>query len=112
MTFYAGNSKLLLCKKQSDKDTPITDWTGALALRVYEFTRQAARTITELQESASSTQQGASNVSAIGPGFSFGIYGRPSELDFLAEGLLGENDNSATSSPTTHTATPTEDTPY
>lgn len=112
MTFFAGNEKLLLVKKQVDKATPITDFATAMALRVYEFTPNPSRTQNPLSESDSSTQQGASHVAAITPGLSFGIYGRPSELDLIAEALLGANDDSSTSSPTTHTATPGNDQPY
>lgn len=112
MSFFAGNAKNILVKKQSDKDTPITDWTGALNLRVYEWTKDPVRAINQLEESDSSAQQGASHVTAIAPGISFGVYGRPSEVDFLAEALLGSNDDSATVSPTTHDAVPDLDTPY
>jgi hypothetical protein len=112
MSFFAGNAKNVLIKKQSDKDTPVTDWTGALNLRVYEWGKESVRAISELNESDASTQQSGSHVTAITPSVSFGIYGRPSELDFLAEALLGGNDDSATSSPTSHTAFPDVDTPY
>lgn len=112
MTFFAGNSKLILVKKQVDKDTPITDFSTARAFRVYEWAKDPSRVISELQESDASTQQAASRVTAIGPALTFGVYGRPSELDFISEALLGDNDDSATSSPTTHTATPSVDQPY
>ncbi len=112
MTFFAGNSKTLLIKKQVDKDTPITDFSDALALRVYEWTKDPARGIDELQESDSSAQQGPSHVTAINPGFSFGVYGRPAELAAIAEALLGDNDDSTTVDPTTHTGTPSNDQPY
>lgn len=110
--FFAGNAKNILVKQQVDKDTPITDWTGALNLRVYEWSKDPVRAIAPLSESDSSVQESASHVTAITPGLSFGVYGRPSELDFLAEALLGDNDDSATSSPTTHTAVPDQDPPY
>lgn len=111
-TFFAGNSKLILIKKQVDKDTPITNFATARAFRVYEFTSDPARVISELPESDASTQQSASRVTGIGPALSFGVYGRPSELDLIAEALLGANDNSVTVSPHTHTAYPDQDQPY
>src|SRR4051812_29089241 len=111
-TFYSGVATDILIKKQVDKDTPIADFTGALHLRVYDWKKDPVRTIGQLQETDNTTQQRASHVSAITPGITFGIYGRPSELDFLAEALLGDNDDSATSAPTTHTATPSTVLPY
>jgi hypothetical protein len=108
MTFFAGNSKLILLKKQVDKDTPITDFTDAIALRVYDWSADPVRAISPLDESDSSVQEGASHVTAITPAISFGCYGRPSELDLLSEAILGDNDDSATVSPTTHIATPTQ----
>lgn len=110
--FFAGNDKLILIKKQVDKDTPVTDFTDAMALRVYEWTKDPVRVIAALNESDNSVQEGASHVTAIAPGVSFGVYGRPSELDLIAEALLGANDDSATVSPRTHTATPDQDSPY
>jgi hypothetical protein len=112
MTFFAGNDKLILIKKQVDKNTPVTDWTDAMALRVYEWTKDPVRTIDALDESDASAQAAASHVTSVGPGLSFGIYGRPSELDLIAEALLGANDDSTTMSPTTHTATPSQTGPY
>lgn len=112
-TFFAGNDKLILVKKQADESTPVSDWTtGATALRVYDLTKAPVRTIAPLEESDASTQESASHVTTIGPALTFGVYGRPSELDLIAEALLGANDDSSTSNPTTHTATPTQDTPY
>lgn len=112
MTFFPGNSKNLLVKKQADKDTPVTDFSDALNLKVYEWSKLSPRTIDELQESDSSEQQGPSHVTAIAPGFSFGIYGRPLDLAAIAEAILGNNDNSATATPTTHTASPDDTQPY
>lgn len=112
MSFFAGNQKLILVKKQVDKATPVTDFSDALALRVYEWTPGPSRVIGALTESDSSTQEGASHVSSIGPSLSFGVYGRPSELDLIAEALMGENADSSTLTPTTHTATPDNDQPY
>lgn len=111
-TFYAGNSKLLLIKKQDDKDSPVSDFTDALALRVYEFSLDPVRAISALDESDASVQQAASHVTAITPGMSFGVYGRPSELDLIAEGLLGANDDDGTAAPFTHTATPDQQPVY
>src|SRR4051812_11954042 len=111
-TFYSGVAKDILIKKQVDKDTPITDFAGALHLRVYDWKKDPVRTIAQLQESDNTTQQRASHVSAITPGITFGVYGRPSELDFLAEALLGDNDDSATVDPVTHTATPSVTLPH
>jgi hypothetical protein len=112
MTFFAGNSRTILVKKQVDKDTAVSDFSDAMALRIYEFSTDPARAITELSESDASSQQGGSHVSAIGPGLSFGVYGRPSELDLIAEALLGDDADSSTVTPTTHTATPSNDQPY
>lgn len=111
-TFFAGNAKTILIKKQVDADTPITDFTTALALRVYEWTKGPIRTLGKRSESDARTQAPGSNVQSIGPQITFGIYGRPSELDFIAEAWLGLNDDSSTVDPTTHIATPTQDTPY
>lgn len=110
--FFAGNDKLILIKKQSDKDTPVTDFSDALALRVYEWGKEASRTVVELVESDATAQQGRSHVSQIGPAISFGIYGRPDWLAAIAEAVLGDNDDSATMSPTTHSAIPDQATPY
>lgn len=110
--FFSGNERTLLIKKQVDKDTPVSDWTDAMALRVYELTKDPVRQIQSLAETDATAQQGASKVASIGTGLSFGLYGRPSELDLIAELLLGENDDSATTSPTTHTATPNQDAPW
>jgi hypothetical protein len=112
MTFFAGNAKNILIKKQVDKDTPIADFTGAINLRVYEWGKDPVRTIAELAESDSSTQQSQSHVTAVAPQITFGVYGRPSELDFLAEALLGADDDTGSGAVTRHTATPTTDTPY
>jgi hypothetical protein len=112
MTFFAGNSRNIIVKKQVDKDTPIVDFTDGMLLRIYEFTPDPSRVITELVENDASTQQGGSHVSAITPGLSFGIYGRPGELDLIAEALLGDNDDSATVDPTTHITTPSTNQPY
>lgn len=111
-TFFAGNDKLVLIKKQSDKDTPVADWTDAMALRVYEWSKDPVRAIGPLEESDASADESDSHVTAIGPAFSFGVYGRPSELDLLAEAILGDSDPSTTINPTTHTATPSQETPY
>lgn len=111
-SFFAGNDKLILVKKQVDKDTPITDWTTATALKVYEFAKPSPRAIAALEETDASADEGASHVTAIQPQISFGVYGRPSELALIAEALLGDNDDSATASPTTHEATLTQDMPY
>lgn len=111
-TFFAGNDKLILVKKQVDKTTIVSDWTDALALRVYEWTKNPVRAIGPLEESDRSIQQGASHVTAIGPSFSFGIYGRPSELDLICEALLGDNYDDATGPPYDHTAIPDQDSPY
>jgi hypothetical protein len=110
--FFAGNQRILLIKKQVDKATPVTDFSDALALRLTDFSPAAARTLSPLAETDSSVEEAASHVSAIGPSLSFGCYGRPSELDLIAEALLGENDDSSTSAPTTHTATPSITQPY
>lgn len=112
MSFFAGNDKLLLVKKQDDKSTPITDWTDALALRVYEFSKDPVRAQGPLSESDASTQEGASHVTAITPAISFGVYGRPSELDLLAEALLGDNFDDSTGPPFYHIARPDQDQPY
>jgi hypothetical protein len=112
MTFFAGNSRTLLVKKQTDKDSAVSDFSDAMALRIYEFTADPARVINELAETDASTQQGASHVSALSPGLSFGVYGRPSELDLIAEALMGNNADSATVAPATHTATPDNTQPY
>lgn len=111
-TFYAGNERTLLIKKQVDKDTEITDWSDAMALRVYDLSRIPVRTIQSLAETDKSAQQGASKVATIAAGLTWGMYGRPSELDLIAELLLGADDDSATTSPTTHEATPDQDSPY
>jgi hypothetical protein len=112
MTFFPGNAKNLLIKKQVNKDTPITDFSDALNLRVYEWSKLPARVIDELQESDSSSEQGPSHVSGISPGFSFGIYGRPLDLAAIAEAILGNNDDSSTVDPTTHTASADNTQPY
>lgn len=112
LTFFAGNDKLLLVKKQVDKDTPITDFSAAIALRVYEFTKDPVRTIAPLNETDKSVQQSASHVTAITPSLSWGMYGRASELDLLAEGLLGDNVDGASGGETRHTATPDQEQPY
>lgn len=111
-TFFAGNAKTILIKKQVDAVTPITDFSNAIALRVYDWTKNPVRVIAPLSESDASSQVGASHVTGIAPGISFGVYGRPSELDLIAEALLGLNDDSATTTPTTHTATPTQNSPH
>lgn len=111
-TFFAGNDKLLLIKKQVDKDTPASLASGARALRVYEWTKNPVRAQGPLNETDATTQEGASHVTAITPSFSFGCYGRPTELDQIAEALLGLNVDSSSHAPTTHTATPTTDQPY
>lgn len=111
-SFYAGNSKLILVKAQDDHDTPVTDFTDALAFRVYEWTKAPVRAISALDESDASVQQAASHVSAIAPQITFGVYGRPSELDLIAYALLGANDDTTSGTPFTHTATPDQNGPY
>lgn len=104
--FFAGNDELILVKKQADKDSPVVDWTDAMAFRVYEFSKDPVRAIAGLDETDNSAQQGASHVTAITPGLSFGCYGRPSELALISEALLGDNDDDGMAEPWTHTATP------
>lgn len=111
-TFYSGNERTLLIKKQDDKDTPVSDFTDAIALRVYEFSREPVRQQGPLEETDASAQQGASKVQSVGPALSFGVYGRASELDLIAELLLGDNEDSSTNDPTTHHASPSQDQPY
>ncbi len=111
-TFFAGNDKLILVKKQDDKDSPVEDFSDAMAFRVYEWTEQPVRVISPLEESDRSIQQGASHVTAIGPAFSFGVYGRPSELDLICEALLGLNDDTSTGPPYDHVVVPDQDSPY
>lgn len=112
MTLYAGNQRVLLIKKQVDKDTAVTDWSDAIPFRLTAFDPDASRTLSPLAETDSSQEEAASAVSTLGPGVSFGCYGRPSEVDLLAEALMGDNADSATTSPTTHTATPNAIQPY
>lgn len=112
MTLFAGNSKLLLIKKQTDKDTPITDFSVARAFRVFNLSKDPARVVTKLQETDASTMDPDSRVTAIGPAITFDAYGKPDELDFLSEAVLGENTDSATVSPNTHHASPSTDMPY
>lgn len=110
--FFAGNAKTILIKKQDDDVTPVTDLSDAIALRVYEWTKGPVRTLGKRSESDRSSQAPGSNVQSIGPQITFGVYGRPSELDLIAEALLGLNDDSSSVDPTSHTATPTQNTPY
>lgn len=111
-TFYSGNERTILVKKRVDQATAVSDWTDAMALRVTDLTKDPARQIQSLAETDATAQQGASKVAAVGAALSFGLYGRPSELDLLAELLLGANDDSATTTPTTHTATPDQNSPW
>jgi len=111
-TFFAGNTKTILLKKQVDADTPVTDFTDAIALRITNFQRPAPRTISQSNETDRSTQAAAVRVTGIGPTITFDLYGLPSEVDALAEALLGDNDDSATVDPTTHEALPTQDMPW
>lgn len=108
--FYAGNQRTLLIKKQVDKDTPITDFATAMALRVYEFSPLSSRQAGPLAETDASVQQGATKVQSFAPGFSFGLYGRPTELVLLNELILGSDVSSGTDN--TDTATPDQDSPY
>lgn len=105
-TFFAGNDTLLLIKKQTDKDTPVTDFSDAMAIRVEDFTKDPVRVIDALGETDSSVQEGGSHVTSMTPGLQFSLYGRPPELDLVAEALLGLNDDSGSADPTSHTATP------
>lgn len=109
-TLFAGNVRNLLIKKQVDKTTAVASWTDAMALRVYEFTRGAARQIGALAETDATIQQGASKVQSVGPSLAFGLYGRPTELVLLNELILGLNDGGGTSP--TDTATPDQNSPY
>lgn len=111
-TFFAGNDKLILVKKQVDKATEITDWSGARAFRVYEWTKLPVREIGPLEESDRSIQQGASHVTTVGPGVTFGVYGRPTEMSLICEALLGANYDDTTGPPYDHTAIPDQDSPY
>lgn len=104
-TFYAGNDKLIAIAKQVDAETPASSPTQAW--RVFNWNKDAPRAIAPLEESDSSAQEGASHVTAIVPAFSCDLYLRASEFDLIAEGLLGLNDDSATTSPATHVATAT-----
>lgn len=108
--FYAGNDKLIGIAKQVDKDTPAAVPTEVW--RVTNYTPEKPRNLAGLEESDASAQQGAMHVASFGGGLSCDVYLRPSEFDFIAEGILGDNDDSATATPTTHTATPIPDTPY
>lgn len=103
-SFFAGNDLLIGLAKQADKDTPAGSPT--MALRVYEWSKDPVRVQAPLEETDSSIQQGATHVTAIAPGFSFGVYGRPSELDLIAYGLLGDNADGASLGVVEHTATP------
>lgn len=111
-TFFAGNSKLILIKKQADAATPADLNSGALAFRIYEWSKTPVRTQGPLDETDASIQQSGSHVTAITPGFSFGMYGRASELDLIAEALLGLDDDQASGGPIIHTATPDQEQPY
>lgn len=108
--FYAGNDRLIGIAKQVDKDTPAAAPTEVW--RITGWTKEKPRNLAPLEESDNSAQQGASHVTSFGGGFTCELYMRPSEMDFIAEAVLGDNDDSSTSSPTTHTAVPTPDTSY
>lgn len=105
-TFFAGNDKLIGIAKQVDAATPAAAPTQAW--RIFNWTKDPVRAIGPLEESDSSAQQGASHVTAFTPGFACDLYLRPSEVDLIFEGLLGDNDDSGTTSPSSHEAVPTQ----
>lgn len=109
-TFFAGNDKLIALAKQVDADTPAS--VPKQAWRISNWTKDPVRAVGPLEESDSSAQQGASHVTAFTPGFACDLYLRASEFDLIAEGLLGNNDDSATTSPATHVATVTQEVVY
>lgn len=102
-TFFAGNDKLIALAIEATPGTP--EAAPTQAWRIFNWTKDPVRAVGPLEESDSSAQQGASHVTAFTPGFSCDLYLRASEFDLIAQGLLGDNDDSGTTTPATHVAT-------
>ena len=107
---FSAKDRILLFKKQVDKTTPVASFADAMAIRLSEFGPLASRKQGPLAETDSSFQQAATKVQSFAPGFSFGTYGRPTELVLLNELLFGASAGGGTSP--TDTATPDQDSPY
>lgn len=88
--FYPGNAKLIGIAKQVDKATPAT--TPELFMQVTNYSKDPVRAQGPLNETDRSAQQGANHVTAITPGCSFDVYGRPRYMETIAEALLWDSD--------------------
>lgn len=110
MAFFAGNKKTLYFGTQVAKGTPQT--TPTLAMRVTDFTPNEVRQKIQLAETDASAQESGNVVVGVTPGFSFSAYMRPSEFDFWAAALLGNNVDSGTTPNFIHTADADETQPY
>ncbi len=84
--FYPGNSKLIGIAKQDDKDSPASE--PDLFFQVTNYSKDPVRAQGPLNETDRSAQVGANHVSAITPGCSFDVYGRPDYMPTIAEALL------------------------
>jgi hypothetical protein len=102
-TFFAGNRKLIGIAEQADADTPAS--APSYFFQITEFAKEPVRTQAPLEETDASTQQGRNHVTAITPGFTLGLYGRPSEIDVIARSVLWTGTATATS----HSSTSTPD---
>lgn len=110
MAFFAGNKKTLYFGTQSGKGTPQT--TPTLAMRVTDFTPNEVRAKIQLAETDASAQEAGNVVVGVTPGATFSAYMRPSEFDFWAAALLGNNVDSGSNPNYIHTADADETQPY
>lgn len=102
---FTANRKIIAAAFQADQDTPAANPT--VAWPITDWTRSPVRVLQALAETDASSQEGASRVASIGPGFQCGLYLRASILDFLAEAVLGQ-DVDTSSAPWHHEATPVQ----
>lgn len=107
----AGNTRLIYGAIQSVKGTAATTPTIVFRLRD-QASLDPGRTIIQLPETDSSTQQPSNSVVGSEPNGGFSTWMRSSEFDWLAQCCLGANADSGSADPWTHTATPTQAMPY
>jgi hypothetical protein len=107
----AGNTRLVYAAIQSGKGSAASTPTIVFRLRD-QASLDPGRTIIQLPETDSSTQQSPDSVVGAEPGGGFATWLRSSEFDWLAQAVLGANADTGGSDPFTHTATPTQAMPY
>lgn len=99
-----ANRRIIAAAFQTDKDTPAAVPTVAWYIR--NWSRDPVRVLASLEETDASSQEGRVHVQSIGPGFSCDLYLRASILDFLAEWVLGKDDDTPSGPVYHHAATP------